>query len=217
MLAGVGRLVRILEGRFGRLVLSDLAPGEACAAQADPVILMQPGDADLMFDWTLVGRDTLDTGRFFFSAEERFRFASAITPAQLAGEIGALTSTAGPFNDRGLVIRDAFWDQRFLDARLRILAGRAAPDDYVGSNRLAGANFQDADLEGARFARSDLRGANLRGASLTATQFFEPEGGFESGARLEEADLSGAYLDGLVEEQMEFLQHSRAHGAGPRF
>jgi AraC family transcriptional regulator len=45
----MGRLVRILEGRFGRLVLSDLAPGEACNAQADPVILMQPGDADLVF------------------------------------------------------------------------------------------------------------------------------------------------------------------------
>jgi AraC family transcriptional regulator len=49
MLAGVGRLVRILEGRFGRLVLSDLAPGESCAAQADPVIVMQPGEADLLF------------------------------------------------------------------------------------------------------------------------------------------------------------------------
>jgi AraC-like DNA-binding protein len=45
----MGGLVRILEGRFGRLVLSDLAPGEGCAAQADPAILMQPGDADLLF------------------------------------------------------------------------------------------------------------------------------------------------------------------------
>lgn len=45
----MGRLVRILEGRFGRLVLSDLAPGEACSAQADPAILMQPGDAELVF------------------------------------------------------------------------------------------------------------------------------------------------------------------------
>src|ERR671924_1716677 len=45
----MGRLVRILEGRFGRLVLSDLAAGEACAAQADPAIVMQPGDADLVF------------------------------------------------------------------------------------------------------------------------------------------------------------------------
>ena len=45
----MGRLVRILEGRFGRLVLSDLAVGEACSAQADPAIVMQPGNADLVF------------------------------------------------------------------------------------------------------------------------------------------------------------------------
>jgi len=49
MLSGMGGLVRILEGRFGRLVLSDLAPGESCTAQADPAILMQPGDAELVF------------------------------------------------------------------------------------------------------------------------------------------------------------------------
>ncbi|MGB7161144.1 MAG: hypothetical protein WBD40_23995 [Tepidisphaeraceae bacterium] len=99
------------------------------------------GDADLMFDWTLVGRGTEDTGRFFFSVEERFRFASDITPGQLSGEIGSLVGTGGPFNDRGLVIRDAFWDQRLFDAKLRLLAGRAASDDYVGSHRLASANF----------------------------------------------------------------------------
>jgi AraC-like DNA-binding protein len=45
----MGRLVRILEGKFGRLVLSDLAAGEAFSAQGDPVILMQPGDAELVF------------------------------------------------------------------------------------------------------------------------------------------------------------------------
>jgi AraC family transcriptional regulator len=49
MLSRMGRLVRILEGRFGRLVLSDLAPGESCSAQADPAILMQPGDGELVF------------------------------------------------------------------------------------------------------------------------------------------------------------------------
>jgi AraC-like DNA-binding protein len=42
-------LVRILEGRFGRLVLTDLAAGEAFSAQADPAIVMQPGDAELVF------------------------------------------------------------------------------------------------------------------------------------------------------------------------
>jgi AraC-like DNA-binding protein len=45
----MGRLPRILEGRFGRLVLNDFAAGEVCSAPADPAILMQPGDRDLVF------------------------------------------------------------------------------------------------------------------------------------------------------------------------
>src|SRR5687768_6035621 len=49
MLSRMGRLLRILEGRFGRLVLSDLALAEPCTAQADPAILMRPGDAELVF------------------------------------------------------------------------------------------------------------------------------------------------------------------------
>jgi AraC family transcriptional regulator len=49
MLSRMGGLVRILEGRFGRLVLSDLAAGETCAAQGDPAILMQATGDDLVF------------------------------------------------------------------------------------------------------------------------------------------------------------------------
>jgi AraC family transcriptional regulator len=49
MLSRMGGLVRILEGRFGRLALSDLAAGESCSAQTDPAIVMQAGDGDLVF------------------------------------------------------------------------------------------------------------------------------------------------------------------------
>ena len=45
----MGGLVRILEGRFGRLMLIDLAAGESCAAQADPVILTHSAGQDLLF------------------------------------------------------------------------------------------------------------------------------------------------------------------------
>src|SRR5690606_23078765 len=55
--------------------------------------------------------------------------------------IGSLVGVGGPFNDRGFVVRDLFWDQRLFDARLRIILGRGAPDDYVGSHRLQSVNF----------------------------------------------------------------------------
>jgi hypothetical protein len=93
-------------------------------------------DIDLMFDWTLVGRGTANTGRFVFTVEERYRdWYEDITPQALRGEIGSLVGTTGAFTDRGLVIRDVLWDQRLLDGRLRLLGGRGAPDDYAGSHR----------------------------------------------------------------------------------
>ena len=52
-------------------------------------------DVDLLFDWTLVGRGTNDTGRFF-SVEERFGFGSENTPVQLSGELGSLASSGRP-------------------------------------------------------------------------------------------------------------------------
>lgn len=100
-------------------------PGQRSAAAAD---------IDLMFDWTLLGKGTKDTGRFFFSIEERHRIGP-IPPSQLRNEIGSLAGTTATFNDRGFTVRDAFWDQRLLENQLRFLIGRAAPDDYVGTAR----------------------------------------------------------------------------------
>ena len=39
----MGRMVRLFEGRFGRLVLTELAPQDEVHAQADPAIVMQQG------------------------------------------------------------------------------------------------------------------------------------------------------------------------------
>ena len=42
-------IMRVLEGRFGRLVLSELAAGERVEASADPAILMQQGLEEVVF------------------------------------------------------------------------------------------------------------------------------------------------------------------------
>jgi AraC-like DNA-binding protein len=42
-------MVRLFEGRFGRLVLSELAPQDEVHAQADPVIVMQQGAGEVLF------------------------------------------------------------------------------------------------------------------------------------------------------------------------
>ncbi|TMI35880.1 MAG: helix-turn-helix transcriptional regulator [Betaproteobacteria bacterium] len=45
----MGRMVRLFEGRFGRLVLAELAPQDRIEAHADPAIVLPHGDAEVLF------------------------------------------------------------------------------------------------------------------------------------------------------------------------
>jgi porin len=97
------------------------------------------GDLDLMSSWTLIGRGTEDTGRLVLTGEHRYQIGDQ--PASLVGgQTGTLVAPTGTFNDRGWVIRDAYWIQRLFDARVRILIGRADISDYMGSHWLQNVN-----------------------------------------------------------------------------
>jgi len=45
----MGRMLRLFEGRFGRLVLSELAPQDEVHAQSEPAIVMQQGASEILF------------------------------------------------------------------------------------------------------------------------------------------------------------------------
>ena len=45
----MGRMLRIFEGRFGRLALTELAPDDRIEAQADPTIVMRQGEGEILF------------------------------------------------------------------------------------------------------------------------------------------------------------------------
>jgi hypothetical protein len=93
----------------------------------------------LPVSWTAVGRGTKDTGRAVFTTEYRFKMGSQ-PPSAVGREIGTLVPPTNAFNDRGWVIRDAYWIQRLFDARVRIIIGRADPSDYVGAYWLQNVN-----------------------------------------------------------------------------
>ncbi len=97
------------------------------------------GDLDFMSSWTLLGRETGNIGRLVFTGEYRHDIGNAPANA-LGGTLGVLTNTTGGFNDRGWVVRDAFWLQHLADGRIRLLIGRADPSDYVGGNPLQSIN-----------------------------------------------------------------------------
>jgi porin len=97
------------------------------------------GDFDVMSTWTLVGRGTENPGRFIFTFEDRFKIGSQ-PPSVLGRVAGTLIATTNAFNDRGWVIRDAYWSQRLLDGQLRFILGRADPSDFVGAHWLMNVN-----------------------------------------------------------------------------
>lgn len=96
-------------------------------------------DLDFMSGWTLVGRGTRDTGTLVVTGE--FRDKLGTDPASRVGpQLGTLINTTNAFNDRGWVVRDAYWLQRFYDGRLRVLVGRADTSDYVGQQPMQNVN-----------------------------------------------------------------------------
>ena len=51
-----------------------------------------------------------------------------------------MTNTTGGLNDRGEVVRDAFYAQRLFADRVRVLVGRMDISDHVGGYRLQNIN-----------------------------------------------------------------------------
>lgn len=83
--------------------------------------------------------------------------------------MGGLTNTTGGFNDRGEVVRDAFYAQRFFDDRVLVLVGRIDISDYVGGYRLQ--NINSAFSNRAFFA---LAAAAFSGYGLGAVATVRP-------------------------------------------
>lgn len=98
------------------------------------------GDLDFITRWTLVGRGTKNTGTLAFDGEYRFKIGDE-PPSALGRTLGTLTNTTGGFNDRGWVVRDAYWLQRLFEDQLRVLIGRADVSDWAGGHRLQSINL----------------------------------------------------------------------------
>ena len=135
----------LLRSRFDSLYrdtglrLGFAATGLALKAYGDDDPSGSAYDLDFMSGWTLVGRGTQDTGTLVVTGE--FRDKIGTDPASSVGpQLGTLINTTNAFNDRGWVVRDAYWLQRFYDGKLRVLVGRADTSDFVGQQPMQNVN-----------------------------------------------------------------------------
>lgn len=91
------------------------------------------GDFDLFAEWTFLGRGTDNPGQLIVTGEYRFGIGSQ-TPSQLRQVLGTLIGTTTGFNDRGLVLVNAYWMQRYRGGRFRTLVGRGDAGFFVGTH-----------------------------------------------------------------------------------
>lgn len=135
------------------------------------------GDLDIVSSWTLLGRGTENTGRLVATVEYRYDIG-AQPPSVIGGRNRTLINTVNAFNDRGGVVRDFYWIQRFLDARLSILIGRADPSDYVGAHLMQNVNNSFVSRHFSANPAVPFPGHGpLVGASLRPTDLFYVTGG----------------------------------------
>jgi len=157
------------------------------------------GDFDIMTAWTLLGRNTPNTGRLIVTGEYRFGMG-AVTPNALRDEIGSLQRTTGGFNDRGWVVRDFHWVQRLMDGKLRFLVGRSDVSDYVGGHRLQSINNSFLNRQFSANSTAQFPGGHVTsgGLSIQPSSEFYATAGMANGygtsnindwSTLDEADL----------------------------
>lgn len=91
----------------------------------------------LFSNWTLVGKESGNTGSLVAKIENRHRGWTDIPPQNMAHEVGYVGLTAIVFSDAGTILTNLYWDQSFNSDRLAFIAGIVDTTDYVDLYALA--------------------------------------------------------------------------------
>jgi porin len=82
-------------------------------------------------NWTLLGRDSGNTGSLVFNVENQHRLGTDIAPEDLGFEIGYVGLTSETFNDSGWGLTNLHWQQKLSERRVTVVAGIVDTGDYV--------------------------------------------------------------------------------------
>ena len=80
--------------------------------------------------WTLVGRDTPNTGSLNVMLDHRHGFRDT-APADLGGQAGYIGLTGTFYNDIGFAVINLNWQQGFNNGNTGLVVGRYDPNDYM--------------------------------------------------------------------------------------
>lgn len=81
--------------------------------------------------WTLLGRDSGNTGSLIYKVENRHRLSTDIPPKDLGFEMGYAGFTAPIYANYKWGLTNLYWQQKFNNNRISILAGVVDVTDYL--------------------------------------------------------------------------------------
>jgi porin len=82
-------------------------------------------------NWTVIGRESGNTGSIVFKVENRHRLGTDIAPQNLGFDVGYLGITGTAFSDYGWGLTNLYWKQRFNQGRISFVAGAVDVTDYL--------------------------------------------------------------------------------------
>lgn len=90
------------------------------------------GIVDVPVSWTLVGKESGNTGTFALKFENRHIYGAnqTVAPMFLGFETGSLLLPATKVNQLTFRFTEMYWQQKLLDNRLHLVAGKLDPTNY---------------------------------------------------------------------------------------
>ena len=81
--------------------------------------------------WSLLGKDSGNTGKLVYKVENRHRLGTDIAPKDLGFETGYAGLTAVTFSDIDWALTNLYWSQQLLENRFAFVAGFVDVTDYI--------------------------------------------------------------------------------------
>lgn len=82
-------------------------------------------------NWTVIGRDSGNTGSIVYKIESRHRLGTDVAPQNLGFQAGYQGIPGTAFSDYGWGVTNLYWKQRFKGGRVSFVAGAVDVTDYL--------------------------------------------------------------------------------------
>lgn len=81
--------------------------------------------------WDFIDRGGDFEGGLVFKGEHRHGYGTDVSPLALGASAGSILPTGVPFSDKGWLLTNLFWKQKFWGGKLSVVAGQIDVTDYL--------------------------------------------------------------------------------------